>query len=33
MSKTGKECWDKLQVMQAGAIAEGKELRDKPRLC
>ena len=29
MSKHVKESWDKLQVMQAGAIAQGKELRDK----
>lgn len=32
MSKTGKECWDKLQVMQAAAVAEGKTLKDKVAL-
>ncbi len=32
MSKTGKECWDKLQAMQAAAVAEGKSLKDKVAL-
>lgn len=32
MSKTGKECWDKLQAMQAAAVAEGKGLKDKVAL-
>ncbi|MBC3879782.1 chemotaxis protein CheV [Undibacterium sp. LX40W] len=32
MSKTGKECWDKLQAMQATAVAEGKSLKDKVAL-
>lgn len=32
MSKTGKECWDKLQAMQAAAVAEGKSLKEKVAL-
>jgi len=29
MTKTGKEAWDKLQVLAAAAQSEGKGLRDK----
>ena len=29
MTKTGKEAWDKLQAIAAGAAAEGKPLREK----
>ncbi|MBR7744980.1 chemotaxis protein [Undibacterium baiyunense] len=32
MCKTGKEAWEKLQVLHAGATAEGKTLRDKVAL-
>ncbi len=32
MSKTGKECWEKVQHMHAAAIAEGKTLRDRVAL-
>ena len=32
MTKTGKEAWDKLQVLAAAAQAEGKNLRDKVAL-
>lgn len=32
MSKTGKECWEKLQAMYATSVSEGKPLRDKVAL-
>lgn len=32
MSKTGKECWEKLQHMYAASVTEGKPLRDKVAL-
>ena len=32
MCKTGKEAWEKLQLLHAGALAEGKSLRDKVAL-
>jgi two-component system chemotaxis response regulator CheV len=32
MCKTGQEAWDRLQVMQEAALAEGKTIKDKVAL-